>query len=100
MAFMTIVSCQLLYSLTFRHPTKSIFQTGLWTNKYLLGAIVVGFALQLLVMGIPFMQKAFKLQMLDQQGWLIVIGLGLVPLFLNELIKLGERVAMKRNSKK
>lgn len=100
MAFMTIVSCQLLYSLTFRHPTKSIFQTGLWTNKYLLGAIVVGFALQLLVMGIPFMQKAFKLQMLDQQGWLIVIGLGLVPLFLNELIKLGERVAMKRKSKK
>src|SRR5690606_29055252 len=95
MAFMTIISCQLIYSLTFRHQLRSIFQTGLFTNKYLIGAIVLGFGLQLLVMGIPVMQKAFKLQMLDSRSWLIVLGLGLVPFLLNEIVKWIERLIHK-----
>lgn len=88
MAFMTIVSCQLLYSLTFRHPLKSIFRTGIFSNMYLAGAVVIGLAMQLLVMGIPVMQKAFKLQMLDARGWLHVIALGLIPIGINEIVKL------------
>ncbi|MEP7376834.1 MAG: HAD-IC family P-type ATPase [Chitinophagaceae bacterium] len=73
MAFMTIVSCQLLYSLTFRHHIKSLFKTGIFSNKYLIGAVAIGLLMQLLVMGIPVMQKAFKLQMLDVRGWIYVI---------------------------
>lgn len=99
MAFMTIVSCQLIYSLTFRHRIRSIFQTGLLSNKYLIGAIGLGFALQLLVMGIPLMQKAFKLQMLDSQGWVYVIGMGLVPLLFNEIFKWVDRLIHKRKTR-
>ena len=95
MAFMTIISCQLIYSLTFRHQLRSIFQTGLFTNKYLIGAIVLGFGLQLLVMGIPVMQKAFKLQMLDSRSWLFALGLGMVPFLLNEIVKWIERLIHK-----
>ncbi len=91
MAFMVLVASQLFYALAIRNHTKSIFQIGLFSNKYLVGAIVLGLALQLLVIGIPFMQDAFGLQMLDLKGWLMVIGLGLVPLLLSELLKVFRR---------
>lgn len=87
MSFMTIVSCQLLFSITFTHHLKSIFKTGITANKYLLGAVVIGLLLQLLVMGIPVLQKAFKLQMLDIYGWINVLVLGLIPIAVNETVK-------------
>jgi Ca2+-transporting ATPase len=98
MAFMTIVSCQLMYSLTFRHPVKSLFTVGIISNKYLVGAVIVGLLLQLIVMGVPVMQEAFKLQMLDSKGWLYVILLGLVPIVMNEIFKAIVRHRKKNNS--
>jgi Ca2+-transporting ATPase len=97
MAFMTIICCQLFYSFTFRHPTKSTFQTGFFSNKYLTGAVALGLAMQLLVMGLPFMQKAFRLQMLDLQGWIYALGLGLIPVLLSEVLKFFKRRASHRS---
>ena len=91
MAFMVLVASQLFYSLAIRNHVKSIFQIGVFSNKYLAGAIVLGLALQLLVIGIPFMQEAFGLQMLDLKGWVMVIALGLVPLILSEFLKIFRR---------
>lgn len=88
MAFMVLVMCQLFYSLAVRSSSKSIFQIGLFSNKYLTGAIVLGILLQLIVVGIPVMQSAFHLQMLDLRGWIIAISLGLVPLLVNEFFKI------------
>jgi Ca2+-transporting ATPase len=88
MAFMTLVACQLFFSLAMRHPTKSIFQLGVFSNRYLIGAIVLGLGLQWVVIGIPFIQQAFRLQMLDLQGWGMATLLGLVPLLVNEIIKI------------
>ena len=87
MAFIVLVVCQLFYSLALRSPSKSIFQVGFFSNKYLIGAIALGLVLQLAVMGIPFLQRAFRLQMLDWPDWLIVFALGLVPLIGKELFK-------------
>ncbi len=91
MAFMVLVASQLFYSLAIRNHVKSIFQIGVFSNKYLAGAIVLGLALQLLVIGVPFMQDAFGLQMLDLKGWIMVIALGLVPLILSEFLKIFRR---------
>lgn len=88
LAFLTIIASQLFYSFSFRHEYKSIFKVGLFSNKYLVGAVVLGFALQLLILYIPVMREAFKLQTIDAAGWMIALGLGLVPLAANELIKL------------
>ncbi|WP_242917913.1 cation-translocating P-type ATPase [Pontibacter liquoris] len=95
MAFMTLVACQLYFSLAMRHPTKSIFQLGLFSNLYLLGALALGLLLQLLLVVVPFMQHAFKLRMLDLEGWAMVIFLGIVPLLLNEVIKIVLRARSK-----
>jgi Ca2+-transporting ATPase len=96
MAFMTIICCQLFYSFTFRHSLKSIFSIGPFSNKYLTGAVALGLALQFLVMGIPFMQKAFRLQLLDLQGWIYALGLGLGPVLISEILKIFRR-ARHRN---
>jgi Ca2+-transporting ATPase len=96
LAFMVLIICQLFYSLAVRSSSKSIFQIGFFSNKYLSGAILLGVLLQLLVIGIPVMQRAFHLQMLDLQGWLIVFSLGLVPLVLNEVVKIFIRLRAKK----
>jgi P-type Ca2+ transporter type 2C len=88
MAFMVLVLCQLFYSLAVRNTTKSIFRIGIFSNKYLSGAILLGVLLQLIVIAIPVMQSAFHLQMLDLHGWIIAISLGLVPLMFNEIFKI------------
>jgi Ca2+-transporting ATPase len=96
MAFMVLVMCQLFYSLSARNSSKSIFQIGLFSSKYLSGAILLGIFLQLIVIEIPVMQRAFHLQMLDFEGWIIAISLGLVPLLFNEVLKIFIR-ARKKN---
>jgi Ca2+-transporting ATPase len=88
MAFMVLIMCQLFYSMAVRNSSKSIFQIGVFSNKYLVGAILLGIFLQLFVIEIPAMQRAFHLQMLDLGGWLIAISLGLVPLLFNEIFKI------------
>lgn len=97
MAFMVLVMCQLFYALAVRSHSNSIFQIGVFTNKYLVGAILLGVVLQLLVISLPVMQRAFHLQMLDADGWIIAISLGLVPLLFNEIYKIFIRVASKKH---
>jgi len=98
MAFMVLVLCQLFYSLAVRNSYKSIFNIGIFSNKYLIGAILLGVLLQLIVIGIPSIQSAFRLQMPDLRGWIMVIFLGLVPLMLNEFFKIFIRAHKKRVS--
>lgn len=87
MAFVVLAASQLLYSLSMRNPSKTIWQVGLFSNKYLIGAIIIGFLLQFAVISIPFLADAFKLQYLGGADWGIVFLLALIPLFINELIK-------------
>lgn len=96
MAFMTIVACQLFYALTFRHPFKSLFQVGIFSNKYLAGAVIIGILLQLIVLGIPVLHNAFKLEMLNTTGWIKVVGLGLIPVAINEILKYFIRLSKRR----
>lgn len=88
LAFMTLVSCQLFMSLSYNSIHHTILNGGLLRNKYLIGAVVVGFLMQTIVLYIPFLAEAFHLQPLHGEGWLWILGLGLIPMLLNELVKL------------
>ena len=88
MSFVVLAASQLFYSLAMRNSTKSIFQIGLFSNRYLVGAIITGFILQLAVISIPFLADAFNVTNLNLHDWGIVFALSLVPLVLNELAKL------------
>lgn len=95
MSFVVLAGSQLFYSLTMRNPIKSIFQIGLFSNMYLIGAIIVGFILQLGVISVPFLANSFKVHNLSLGDWGLVIGFSLVPLLVNELIKIFMRTTAK-----
>lgn len=98
MAFVVLAASQLFYSLSMRNPIKSIFQIGVFSNKYLAGSIVVGILLQLVLIEVPFLANAFRVTSLPANDWLIVIGFSLIPLAVNELIKAVHRIFDKDHS--
>ncbi|OAB42289.1 cation-translocating P-type ATPase [Paenibacillus glacialis] len=98
MAFVVLAASQLFYSLTMRSSTKSIFQVGLFSNKFLLGAILLGLVLQFAVITIPFLASAFKVHNLNLADWGLVILLALIPLTVNEIIKLFIRITRRKES--
>lgn len=98
MAFVVLAASQLFYALSMRNPIKSIFQVGLFSNKYLAGSIVVGILLQLVVIEVPFLATAFDVTALPFNDWVIVIGFSLIPLAVNELLKAIHRIFDKDHS--
>ncbi|NLJ97512.1 MAG: cation-translocating P-type ATPase [Clostridiales bacterium] len=96
MAFVVLAASQLFYSLSMRSSTKSIFQVGLFKNKYLIGSIVLGLFLQLLVISVPAFARAFGVQFLSINDWGLVLVFALIPLIINEIIKIFMRVAKKK----
>ncbi len=91
MAFVVLAVSQLFYSLSMRSATHSILHVGLFSNKYLIGAIILGIVLQFAVISIPILAGAFHVQMLTLRDWIIVIAFALVPLVVNEIIKVFTR---------
>ena len=87
MAFVVLAASQLFYSLTVRNSTKSILSIGIFSNRYLIGAILVGFLLQFGVISIPFFADAFNVMNLSIQDWGLVIIFSVIPLIVNEMIK-------------
>jgi len=88
MAFVVLAASQLFYSFTMRNATKSIFKIGVFTNKYLIGSLIVGILLQLVVISIPVLATAFGVHFLTLKDWGLVLLFALIPLIVNELIKL------------
>ena len=83
-----LAGTQLFFSLSMRSLHKPLLQLGLFSNLYLLGAIAIGFILQLGVISIPLFANAFKVQNLPAHDWGLVLALSVVPLVLNEISKL------------
>ncbi len=98
MAFVVLATSQLFYSLTMRNEVKSIFQIGFFKNKYLIFSIIAGIGLQVGVITIPFLANAFKVHTLPLEDWLVVFGLAVIPLLINEIIKLFTRFYRKRHN--
>ena len=88
MAFVVLSVSQLFFSLNMRSTKKSIFSVGLFTNKYLIASIVFGILVQFAVITIPFLASVFKVYALTLNDWILVILISLVPLVINEILKI------------
>lgn len=95
MAFVVLSVSQLVHSLNMRNGKKSIFQIGLFSNKYLIGAIFFGIVLQDLIITIPFFANAFSVHDLSLMDWGFVTVLSLIPLLFNEIVKIFKRSSSK-----
>jgi len=91
MAFIVLSFSQLVHSLNLRSFEKSIFKKGLFTNKYLIGAILLGIVLQAIIVSVPFLEEIFNVSSLNITDWSIVLGLSIVPLIINEIVKIFKR---------
>ena len=86
MAFMTIGLLELLHSFNIKSE-KSIFKTGLFENKYLIGALLLGIFVQSIVVVLPPIAKIFELTNLNLEQWIITIGISILPIPIIELQK-------------
>ena len=87
LAFAVLSISQLFHSLNMRHPDKSIFQLGFFTNKYLIYSIILGVMLQVIVITVPTLAAVFKVFPLTLRDWAFVLALSITPLVINELVK-------------
>lgn len=60
---------------------------GIFSNKYLIGAFIIGVLMQILVVVIDPIAKVFKLVNLNEIQWIYTICISIVPLFIMELQK-------------
>jgi Ca2+-transporting ATPase len=85
--FTTMVLSQVFHSYNWRSETRSFFSTPPWENLYLLGAFAISIALQMAVLYIPFMHKAFHTQAPTLQGWILILACAVIPVLLIDRIK-------------
>ncbi|MBB6714749.1 calcium-translocating P-type ATPase, PMCA-type [Clostridium gasigenes] len=95
MAFVVLSVSQLFYSLTMRNETKSLFQVGVFKNKWLIGSIAFGISLQFIIITVPVLASIFKVYSLTVSDWGLVVVLSLVPFIINEFIKIFFRMKDK-----
>ena len=95
MAFATLTFCQLFHAVDVRSERESIFKIGVFTNPAMNKAFLVGMALQLAVLLIPFLQPIFSVCSLTALEWLCVIVLSVLPVIISEIEKAIRRAAHK-----
>ena len=60
---------------------------GIFENKYLIGAFLLGTLLQVIVVVVPPISNIFKLVPLNEKQWLYTTLISLSPLFIVEIQK-------------
>jgi Ca2+-transporting ATPase len=92
MAFATLTLCQLFHAFDVRSETRSLLHIGIFSNKAMNEAFLVGLALQMSVLCLPPLQKVFSVVFLDGAEWLVVFALAIAPVVLCEAEKALRRV--------
>jgi Ca2+-transporting ATPase len=87
MAFLTLSLCELFRAYTVRSERASLFQIGIFSNRYMQYAVGLSISLLILVAAVPFLQPIFNTHWLNLNEWLVVIGLALIPAVSEEITK-------------
>ena len=77
----------LIYVFSVRSLRHSILQKNIFSNKYLIGTVVVSFAFQMFAVYHPFFQKILKTVPLNLADWSLMIFVFAVELIIIEIIK-------------
>jgi len=87
MAFVTLSLCELFRAYTVRSERASLFQIGMFSNRYMQYAVGLSIALLILVVSVPFLQPIFNTHFPSLREWSVVIGLALIPATAEEITK-------------
>ncbi len=86
MAFLSLGILELVHSFNIKGE-ESIFKTGLFENRYLVGAFVLGTLLQVVVVVISPLAQIFDVVPLNSVQWLITVIISILPVVIVELQK-------------
>ena len=100
MAFVSLGMLELVHVFNIRSE-GSIFKIDLFSNKYLIGAFLLGAILQISVVIVPQFSAVFEVKNLTVEQWLYTAIISIMPIVIMELQKLCNRVIYpKRYDKK
>ena len=85
--FMTLALVQVVHVFSARSETGSAFDSRLFANGWLWGAVVLCILLQLAAVYVPFLQSILHTAPLDARDWGLVAGCALLPLGVIEIVK-------------
>ncbi len=86
MAFATLTLSRLFHGFNCRSDLP-LYKIGLFTNRYTIGAFLLGTALLALVLFAPFTEKLFLVQPLDAVQLAVIAVAALVPTLIVQLVK-------------
>ncbi len=86
MAFVCLGMLELIHSFNIKSE-QSIFKIGLFENRFLIGAFILGTILQCGIVCVPFFTSIFKLVTLNMMQWLYCLGISILPIVIIELQK-------------
>jgi Ca2+-transporting ATPase len=88
MAFTTLVMAQLWHVFECRSESKGIFEISLFSNLWLVSAVLVSLAMQIAVLYHPLLQEAFKTVALDAWQWLLILIASFGPTLVYGVLRL------------
>ena len=86
MAFLSIGFLELIHSFNVKNE-RSIFEAGLFENKYLVESLVLGIFVQAIVVVVPAFASVFEVVPLNLTQWIITVAISLLPVPIIELQK-------------
>ncbi len=90
-AFVTLCTSELIRAFTARSESRSVFSGGALANRWMVWAVLVSFALVMLVVYVPFLQPLFDTVPLGASDWLLMLPFFFASPAAMELLKLGYR---------
>jgi len=96
MAFSTTIFAQNVHAFNVRSNRLSVFELGLFSNRWLVAAFGIVIISELAIIYLPIFQPIFKTMPLTLSDWSIVVSLGLMPLIIMEVIKLANKLLGRR----
>ena len=96
MAFVSLGLLELVHSFNIK-TEESIFKTGIFENKYLIGSFILGTLLQVIVVIVPSLAKIFELVPLNFVQWIYTILISIMPIFIIEVQKMFKEKSDSKN---
>ena len=93
--FNVVCLSQMGHVLAIRSETRSLFRIGVFSNKPLIGAVVIALLLQLMITYVPFFQPIFKTQALTMMEFAVV---GLASSLVFFAVEIEKAISRKRRN--
>ncbi len=94
--FNVLCLCQMGHVLAIRSETQSLFSIGIFSNKPLIGAVIIALILQGIITYVPFLQPIFQTESLTLQEFVLVGAASSLVFFAVEIEK---AISRRRNKK-